>query len=253
MVSQIAFLRSNQNDLESCIRKQDEVEKLIFRVLENSTLTNIPYHNSVGGIDTSLVNVHPNESDLTILNDCSVSSKSSCLTQDQNIASNQDLTLQSEIQHLTQPVHDIYTDLSLDSVHDQSSISSANPPLSSSAQTTKGKEVLADSSHGKMIFNPETQNKSSKDHEPSKDDETKTSPSRKLAKAIKQLVPKRLTPRPFLERRGFCKKGLSCDFLHNQPPPCKVIQCPPQNSMNYTAFPHSLQQNFKYPRDFPPF
>ena len=45
-----------------------------------------------------------------------------------NIASNQDITLQSEIQHLTQPVHDIYPDLSLGSVPDQSSISRATRP-----------------------------------------------------------------------------------------------------------------------------
>ena len=95
-------------------------------------------------INTSVVNVHPNESNLIMPNDCPVSSQSSYLTQDQNIASNQDITLQSEIQHLTQPVHDIYTDLSLSSVPNQSSISSATPPPSSSAQTTNGKEVLLD-------------------------------------------------------------------------------------------------------------
>ena len=44
-----------------------------------------------------------------------------------------------------------------------------------------------------MIFNPETQNKSRKAHEPSKDDATKTSPDRKSDKATKQLVPKHLT------------------------------------------------------------
>ena len=54
-----------------------------------------------------------------------------------------------------------------------------------------------------MIFNPETQNKSSKTHESSEDNETKT-PGRKLPKATKQLVPKHLTSCPFLERRGFC-------------------------------------------------
>ena len=37
------------------------------------------------------------ESDLIMLNACPVSSQSSYLTQDQNIASNQDITLQSEI------------------------------------------------------------------------------------------------------------------------------------------------------------
>ena len=135
MVSQIAFLRSNQNDLESCIRKQDEVirkladdnqfltsmlrscEKLTCRVLENTSLTNTPSHNSVDDIHTSVVNILANESDSIMSNDCPVSSQSSCLTQDQNIASNQDITLQSEI-HLTQPVHDIYPDLSLGSVLD---------------------------------------------------------------------------------------------------------------------------------------
>ena len=144
-------------------------------------------------INTSVVNVHPNESNLIMPNDCPASSQFSYLTQDQNIASNQDITLQSEIQHLTQPVRDIYTDLSLGSVPNQSSISSATPPPSSSAQTTNGKEVLLDSGHEKMIFNPETQNKSSKAHEPSKDYATKTSPGRKSDKATKQLVPKHLT------------------------------------------------------------
>ena len=122
-------------------------EKLICSVFENTTLTKTPSHNSVDGIHTSVANVHPNESDSILLNDCPVSSQSSCLTQGQNIASNQDITLQSEIQHFTQPVHDIYSDLSLGSVPDQSSVLSATPLPSSSAHTTKGKEMLADSSH----------------------------------------------------------------------------------------------------------
>ena len=92
MVSQIAFLRSNQNDLESCIQKQDEVirkladdkqfltsrfrccEKLICKVLENTNLSNTPPHNSVDDINTFVVNVLANESDSIMLNDCPVSS-----------------------------------------------------------------------------------------------------------------------------------------------------------------------------------
>ena len=170
----------NENEL-TILRhnKRPTYEKLICRVLENTTLTNIPSHNSVDDINTSVVNVHPNESDLIMLNYCLVTGQSSPLTQDQNIASNQDITLQSEIQHLMQLVHDIYADLSLGSVPDHSRISSATPPPSSSAQTTKGKEVLANSGHEKMIFNSETHNIPSKAHHSSKEDATKTSPGRK--------------------------------------------------------------------------
>ena len=166
------------------------MKSLFAKCLKITNLTNTPSHNSVDDINTSVVNVLANESDSIMLNDCLVSSQSSCLTQDQNIASNQDIKLHSEIQHLMQPVHDIYPDLSVGSIPDQSCISSATPLPQSSAQTIMGKEVLADISHEKMILNPEIQNKSSKAHESIKDDATKTSSGRKLPNITKQLVPK---------------------------------------------------------------
>ena len=54
-----------------------------------------------------MFNVHANESNLTMPNDCPVSSQSLYLVQDQNIASNQNTALQGEIQYLTQPIRDI--------------------------------------------------------------------------------------------------------------------------------------------------
>lgn len=97
--------------------------------------------------------------------------------------------------------------------------------------TTKGEKALADSSYEKMISNREIHNKPSKAHKLGKDDATKISPSRKSHKGTKQFAPKQLTPCPFLERRGFCKKCPLCGFLHNQPRPSKVTQCPPQNPL----------------------
>ena len=55
-------IRKLTDDNQILISRLRSCEKLICRVLENTTLTNIPSRNSVDDINTSVVNVHPNES-----------------------------------------------------------------------------------------------------------------------------------------------------------------------------------------------
>ncbi len=107
--------------------------------------------------------------------------------------------------------------------------------------------------------------KPNKVHKPNKDRSTntlqgETGKPRDYANIIpNQLAPKHLTPCPFLKRRGFCLKGPSCDFLHNNPRPRKVSQRPFQNSADQAPLPYFPQPNHNHfpfpvdPRHFPPF
>ncbi|CAB3992225.1 ---NA---, partial [Paramuricea clavata] len=54
--------------------------------------------------------------------------------------------------------------------------------------------------------------------------------------------PKHLTPCPFLKKRGFCKKGPACDFLHQKHQSHSNMQGPHHNSMGQ-AFPHQKRQS----------
>ena len=76
--------------------------------------------------------------------------------------------------------------------------------------------------------------------------------------------PKHQTPCPFLRKRGFCKKGRSCDFLHQNflhqnPLPPNVKQSTNKNSMGFIHFPPQRQPYVNqplFPLDFhhsPPF
>ena len=76
--------------------------------------------------------------------------------------------------------------------------------------------------------------------------------------------PKHQTPCPFLRKRGFCKKGRSCDFLHQNflhqnPLPPNVKQSTNKNSMGFIPFPPQRQPNVNQPlfpldfHHFPPF
>ena len=54
--------------------------------------------------------------------------------------------------------------------------------------------------------------------------------------------PKHLTPCPFMKKRGFCKKGPACDFLHQKHQSYSNMQGPHHNSMGQ-AFPHQKRQS----------
>ena len=105
--------------------------------------------------------------------------------------------------------------------------------------------------------------KPNKVHKSNKDRSTNTLQGETGKQRDYQLAPKHLTPCPFLKRRGFCLKGPSCDFLHNNPRPRKVSQRPFQNSADQASpplpflyFPKPNHNHFPFPvdpRHFPPF
>ncbi len=63
----------------------------------------------------------------------------------------------------------------------------------------------------------------------------------------------------FLRKRGFCKKGRSCDFLHQNFSPPNVKQSTNKNSMGFIPFPPQRHPNVNQPlfpldfHHFPPF
>ncbi len=59
--------------------------------------------------------------------------------------------------------------------------------------------------------------------------------------------PKHLTPCPFLKRRGFCKKGPSCDFLHRNSQPPNLTQSPFHNPIDHAPSPYISKPNSYYP------
>ena len=84
-------------------------------------------------------------------------------------------------------------------------------------------------------------------HKPCKDSATNTLPDSTPHNILKQSTPKHLVPCPFLQRRGFCLKGSSCDFSHTKLRPSNVTQRPLPNPMGQFHPPYPPQSNFYYP------
>ncbi len=59
--------------------------------------------------------------------------------------------------------------------------------------------------------------------------------------------PKHLTPCPFLRRRGFCKKGPSCDFLHRNSQPPNLTQSSFHNPIDHAPPPYISKPNSYHP------
>ncbi len=59
--------------------------------------------------------------------------------------------------------------------------------------------------------------------------------------------PKHLTPCPFLRRRGFCKKGPTCDFLQRNSQPPNLTQSSFHNPIDHAPSPYISKPNSYYP------
>ena len=262
LVSQINSLQTKQNDLESIVRKQDEIiwklnddnlllksrllslEKLITKMNENGPENNslIPISNYDDFI--TIVDDQPNDSKFMFENS------------------------PSSISEISIPKD------SLTIVQDQPTVSNLSPSLLVNAETPRAnnrdcREETAAEQSAPSTTSLVIGDKPNKVHKPNKDRSTntlqgETGKPRDYANIIpNQLAPKHLTPCPFLKRRGFCLKGPSCDFLHNNPRPRKVSQRPFQNSADQAPPPLPLpffpQPNYNHfpfpvdPRHFPPF
>ena len=77
------------------------------------------------------------------------------------------------------------------------------------------------------------------------------------SKQLPKQLPKHQTPCPFLEKRGFCLKGRSCDFLHQNSQPKNFPWQHSQNWRGSRLFPCIPQPNnypfLENPSYFPPF
>ncbi len=120
---------------------------------------------------------------------------------------------------------------SLTIVQDQPTVSNLSPSLLVNAEASRANNRnCREETAAEISF-----------HKPNKDRSTntlqgETGKPRDYANIMpNQLAPKHLTPCPFLKRRGFCLKGPSCDFLHNNPRPRKVSKRPFQNSADQSS------------------
>lgn len=260
LVNEINSLRTKQNALESIIRKQDDVirkvnddntllksrllslEKLLStRALEydfenNSLTPAIPSDHCI-----PTVNDQPNDSNLNTLSvnglapicEINISEEPVNTVQDQSCVLN--LSSSRSPKTVNYPSN---KELASNCSKTQKAIPTID--LESNDKPNKVKRFNGSSSfiqHNNMLH---------------------YSKKRNSANVIpNSSVPKHLISCPFLKRRGYCLKGSSCDFLHNNFDPHNVMQRP-QNTTGYAPS-LSFQSNFNHspfpvdPRHFPPF
>lgn len=236
LILEINSVRSKQKDLETVIRKQDEtisklidensfltsgllsLENLLTKEMTNNFITNSPTESITIGSSNDLVIIDKDQPTAPNINTShdnnpttSISNGLLTIDKDQPTASNINA---SHVNNSTSFKERRIHDESVIIVNDQVSVSGVDLGANShkSVEATKLNKVCKN----KPTIISETDNGSSNFNQ--------SSPK----------LPKHLTPCPFLKKRGFCKKGTMCDFLHQKHQSHYNMQRPFYNPTGHT-------------------
>ena len=281
LVSEIDSLRSKQKDFVSVIRKQDEaicklnnensflmskllsLEKLISKVIDNDLLTNSPTSGSEISISNdleSIVNDQPTDSIISTasISESNINEESVIIVENQSSGSNTDFVASSKPVNASNLNKDQKTKSTIgentnNSVPSLTRPQTATVSIPNTIQQNKPQHYQPSKSQGNR-HNDELNKFNSTSDQGNPRNSVNDISNRSVLKS-----PKHLTPCPFLRRRGFCKKGPSCDFLHRNSQPSNFTQYPFHNSIDHAPPPYISKPNshhLPFPLDpcyLPPF
>ena len=233
LLSEVNSMRSKQKDFESVIRKQDDaicklseenlfltssllsLESSIFNVMNNNYMFNNP----------------KNSMKITISNDTETIDKDHSTDPNKNTSHTSGPFLLNESSTLEE---------SVTIIKDQPSVSVSDQPSVSDTEVVDNRKSVEATKLDKTSKTKPTMDETNSNAPGSVTDHSNRAPSK---------YSKHINPCPFLKKRGFCKKGPVCDFLHQKHQSHSNMQGSHHNSMGQ-AFPHQKRQSHNMQRPF---
>ena len=262
LVSEIDSLRCKQKDLVSVIRRQDEaicklndenaflkskllsLEKFISKVIDNNSVINSSISGSeisISNDPVSIVNDQPTDSKTStaLSSQLVIHEDSVTIVEDQSSGSNADFVTSSKPVNASKPNKD------------QKSKSTINESTNNSIPS------LIRSQAATASIPNTTQQDKPQHYQPNKSQGNRHNDLLNQGNPLNSVnhisnlsvpnYPKHLTPCPLLRRRGFCKKGPWCDFLHRNSQPPNLTQSSFHNPIDHTPSPYISKPNSYYP------